>query len=288
MSLENALKVVLPAITFFLMTIVGMDLTMVDFRKVRNSPKAFWVGTLGQFSLPLCAWLLLELLQPIPAVFAGMILVATAPAGGISTYYSHVARVNVALSLVLTTVSSLCASLTMPLFLRFFQFLLPQVSSFKMPLKVLFGQLFLLLVLPVLLGFVIRSFYPKFFVRFSKPLRRIGFIALGCLITLIFVRTWDLLVSSWLGIVKAAVVFVLCSMSLGYFFGFLFKLDRRDSFTLLIEFGVRNIAITIAAAVAILQRSDFATFGAIYFLVEAVLILPAIFVFRRTWNSVNT
>jgi bile acid:Na+ symporter, BASS family len=125
MSVQTILEFAVPWTTFFLMIIVGMDVTADDFRKVRNSPKAFCVGILGQYTLPLCGWFVLVLIKPIPAVADGMMLMASAPPGGISTYYSYLARVNVALSIVLTTTSCICAALTMPALLHIFHSLSP-------------------------------------------------------------------------------------------------------------------------------------------------------------------
>jgi bile acid:Na+ symporter, BASS family len=281
MPFQKILDIAIPSITFFLMTIVGMDLTANDFRKVRGSPKSFFVGTMGQYLLPFCAWAVLILLKPIPAVAGGMILIASAPAGGISNYYSSLARANVALSVVLTTVSSIGAALTMPLLLRMFHFLLPRSAGFEVPLKFLFGQLLLLLVIPVLIGLAVHRYLPTLVTRHSKILRRAGFLALGCLIAFIFYQTRALLIASWLDIAEAAVIFILFSMVLGYTLGSVFRLDRKDTFTLLIEYGVRNVAITTATATVVLRQTDFATFAAFYFLIEAALILPIIAAFRR-------
>jgi BASS family bile acid:Na+ symporter len=280
MSLQSILGVAIPIITFFLMTIVGMDLTAEDFKKVRNTPKPFWVGTLGQYLLPFCAWMVLLLLKPAPEVASGMILIASAPGGGISNYYSYLARVNVALSVVLTTVSCIFAAITMPVLLQLFQFLLPQATSYYVPLQILFKHLMSLLVIPVIIGFAVRFFFPTFLPKYGKILKYAGFIALGILIGFIFYQTWAAFLLTWQNILITATVFILFSMILGYILGLFFGLDKKNSFTLLIEFGTRNVAITTATAVIVLQRTEYATFAAIYFLTEALIILPTIAIFK--------
>jgi predicted Na+-dependent transporter len=62
--LQNIIDIAIPLITFFLMTVVGMDLTPDDFRKVRNSPRSFLVGTFGQYLLPLVAIISLKFVEP--------------------------------------------------------------------------------------------------------------------------------------------------------------------------------------------------------------------------------
>jgi BASS family bile acid:Na+ symporter len=144
----------------------------------------------------------------------------------------------------------------------------------------------ILLVIPVLIGFAVRYFIPTFLPKFGKMLRRTGFIALGILIGFIFYQTWAAFLLSWRNILTAATVFIIFSMILGYTMGRLFRLDKKNSFTLLIEYGTRNIAITTATAVIILQRTEYATFAAIYFLTEAIIILPTIALFKQWTKTV--
>lgn len=281
MSFQAILNIAIPAITLFLMTLVGMDITTKDFQNVRDNQKSFWVGLLGQYLLPFCVLLIMFLLKPDSSVSDGMMLVASAPAGGISSYYAYMARVNVALSISITSVSTFFAAFTMPVLLHFFYSLSSEVDRTIVPVGILFQKLFLLLVLPVGIGFFVRSRSPEFVLQYSKGMRRTGFFALGCLILFIFYQTWNLFLESWLQIVQAAAAFVAVSMLLGYLVSILFRLNTRDAFTLSIEFGTRNIAICTAISVIVLHRPEFATFGAIYFLVEAAIILPLIETFRR-------
>jgi predicted Na+-dependent transporter len=76
-------------------------------------------------------------------------------------------------------------------------------------------------------------------------------------------------------------------MILGWTIGRLFQIGTVDSFTLAIEYGTRNVGITTAMAVVVLQRTDFATFAAFYFLLEAVIILPLIAIYRK-WVRLET
>ena len=74
--------------------------------------------------------------------------------------YTYLARASVALSVTLTAVSCLAAVLTTPLALAVFQAQVGESTGFPVPFGVLAGQLFLLLVLPVLTGMGIRRRWP--------------------------------------------------------------------------------------------------------------------------------
>ena len=97
---------------FVLMTIVGMELTVDDFRRVVAAPRAVIGGTLGQLLLlPLMTWGLVVGLGLAPIFGAGAVLVAVSPGAGISNVLAAVARANVALSVTLTAFASVLAVL---------------------------------------------------------------------------------------------------------------------------------------------------------------------------------
>jgi BASS family bile acid:Na+ symporter len=96
--------------------VVGMGLTLEDFRRIRACPKPVVVATAGQLLvLPSVASGLAWAVEPVPGIVGGMVLVAASPGGAISNYYVYLARADVALSVTLTAVSTLLAFVTFPL-----------------------------------------------------------------------------------------------------------------------------------------------------------------------------
>jgi ACR3 family arsenite efflux pump ArsB len=69
-------------------------------------------------------------------------------------------------------------------------------------------------------------------------------------------------------------------MATGYAVGVLSGGEARDSFTLLIEFAVRNVGIATAIAVTILGHVEFAVFATAYFLIEAPILFAAVILFK--------
>jgi bile acid:Na+ symporter, BASS family len=78
--LQQVLDVAIPAVTFLLMIVVGIDLTVQDFRKVQAKPRALLIGTLGHYILPVVALLILSLMNLRSEIAGGLILLASAPA----------------------------------------------------------------------------------------------------------------------------------------------------------------------------------------------------------------
>src|SRR5262245_3416477 len=146
-----------------------MGLTTDDFRRVARQPGTVVVATVGQFVLlPVIGWLLVRSLKVQPAIAQGVLLVAACPSGAMANVYTYLARANVALSVTLTAVSCLAAVLTTPLALAVLQAQDGEPAGFPVPFGVLAGQLFLLLVLPVLTGMGIRRRWPDITKRHGR------------------------------------------------------------------------------------------------------------------------
>src|SRR5258705_12212424 len=82
-SVQDATQWVGPMILFLLMTVVGLELTAADFRRVASSPRAVIGGTLAQIALlPLLTGVVVAGFGVSPALAAGAIIVAVAPSAG--------------------------------------------------------------------------------------------------------------------------------------------------------------------------------------------------------------
>jgi len=113
--MEILVDIAIPVVVIMMMFVVGMELSLEDFRRVHGYPKPVLVGTAGQLIiLPLIAVLLTLVLDPPRHIVAGMVLVAACPAGAISNFYVYLARANVALSVTLTAVTTILAFVTLP------------------------------------------------------------------------------------------------------------------------------------------------------------------------------
>jgi len=94
---------------------MGMTLTWGNFAEIFRRPALLGLGTLLQFLvMPLAAWLIAVVLDLPPALFAGLVLVGSCPGGTASNVVCYLARGDVALSISLTTVSTLFAVIATP------------------------------------------------------------------------------------------------------------------------------------------------------------------------------
>ena len=95
---------------------MGLTLTLPDFALVVKRPLPVIVGVIAQYVImPGVAFLLAKLLHLDPAIAAGVILVGCAPGGTASNVISYLAKGDVALSVTMTSISTLLAPFMTPL-----------------------------------------------------------------------------------------------------------------------------------------------------------------------------
>jgi bile acid:Na+ symporter, BASS family len=187
--LKTVVDAGVPALVFSAMVVVGMELTIDDFRRVARQPRKVVAATAGQIVLlPVLGWALVHFLNLPPPINRGVLLVAACPSGGMANVYTYLARANVALSVTLTAVSCLAAVLTMPLALALLQAQDGESTGFPVPFGLLAGHLFLLLVLPVLAGMGIRRRWPDVTKRHRHTLLGFSIATLAALLGFVIVQ----------------------------------------------------------------------------------------------------
>ena len=131
---------------------MGLTLTLPDFGLIIKRPLPVLVGVVAQYLImPLVGWSLCYVFRLPDAVAVGVILVGCAPGGTASNVISYLAKADVALSVTMTSISTLLAPLMTPL-------LTAWLVGSRMPVDgAAMAQNILLMVLaPVLGGFIVR------------------------------------------------------------------------------------------------------------------------------------
>jgi BASS family bile acid:Na+ symporter len=258
-----------PLALFLLMSVVGLTLTPADFRRVVESPRAVVVGTLAQLALLPPMTLAVVWLLALPPIFgAGAVLVSASPGAGLTIILTALARANTALSVTLTAVASLLSVVTLPVIaaagLRMFSH---DAVDVEVPVGGLVLQLSASLLVPIGLGMSVRARWPDFALRNARLLQRAAIAAIAVLVALAIVLGGEESQLSFrdaeAGLLGAA-VWTLSAMALGWGVGTALRLSSVDRFTLLIEFGARNVAIATIVAIAALERLDLSLFSAAY------------------------
>jgi BASS family bile acid:Na+ symporter len=154
---------------FLAMLGMGALLAPRDFLLEIRNPRGLVVGLGFQWALVPLVAMVLGLLMPVPAGIAvGLILIASVPGGTLSNILTLFGRGNIALSVSLTSITTVGSLVMTPLLL---QLLVSQhlPAGFSMPVGALAADILLTLILPLLVGMAVRQYaHAVFAANFSK------------------------------------------------------------------------------------------------------------------------
>ena len=146
---------------FLAMLGMGALLAPRDFISEVRQPRSLFIGLGFQWMMvPLIA-LAVAVLAPVPTgVAIGIMLIAAVPGGTLSNILTHFGRGNIALSISLTSITTVAALVTTPLLLQLMMAEhLP--DNFEMPTMDIARYILLTLIFPLLVGMVIKVNTPE-------------------------------------------------------------------------------------------------------------------------------
>jgi bile acid:Na+ symporter, BASS family len=275
--------VAIPLIVIFMMTVVGLDLTPADFRRVLASRWVVPTTLAAQVvALPLAAALIARVLDADAALTMGLILVAACPIAAMSNYYAFLARANVPLAVTLTGFSSLLAPVITPFAAStVVAWLLTSHVAIHLPVGPMMRQLLIGLVLPIVLGMLIRHFAPNWTARRQPLLTRLSLVAVAVLLIYVLADQIATIAQGLRQLVLAAALFSGIAVGSGYALGWALSRGRSDRTCIAIGFNTRNLGAAIMIASTVLGRLDFVGFAAVFFVVQLGLIGPILLWSRR-------
>jgi BASS family bile acid:Na+ symporter len=239
-------------ITLALMVLgLALDVKPKAFFKVMQSPKAPAIALLAQFLLLPMFTCGLTLILDLPVgIELGMILVAACPGGALSNFITHLSGGNTALSISITAISSSLALFMLPINFVFWAGLNPETHAMLQSINVsamdILLSLLVVLALPLVLGFAIQHFLPKFSEVLHHILKYLSVAALFVFIFVAIFRNQEAFFEHfWLLLV---IVFVhnALALCLGYFSSSAAKLNLADKKAVTLEVGMQNSSLAIA------------------------------------------
>lgn len=232
----------------FIMFGVALGLTKQNFIDLFKSPKPALTGIISQFVLlPFFTFLLVWIVNPLPGLALGMILVAACPGGNLSNFFSSIGKANVALSISLTIAASLLAVIFTPFNFEFYGGMLDDTSSILTKVNISFFDMakivFFIIGLPLISGILFREKFPEMTKKIQKIIRYISFLILIALTALAFVANYELFLEYYHYIIALVLVHNALAFSVGYIFSRIMKLNIPDSRSITIETGIQNSAL---------------------------------------------
>ncbi|MGE0338808.1 MAG: bile acid:sodium symporter family protein [Xanthobacteraceae bacterium] len=262
---------------------LGLSLTWEDFRRVARYPFAVGFGLLLQILLlPFAALLIAIWLKLSPNHALGLMLVAAAPGGATANIYSHLAKGDVALNITLTAVNSVLALLTLPIVINLSLEYFFGAGQYVPPPHRKIIEVAAIILLPVVIGMLVRARAPQFAKRMEKPLKLFAVLVLAILIfAAIYIERAKLL-DSIIAVGAACVLFNVVSMLTGYLAPLALRLPERQAIAITMEIGIHNTALAIYVALNVLNNPAASLVPGIYTLsMYLTATLFAVYVSRR-------
>jgi BASS family bile acid:Na+ symporter len=239
------------------MFIIGANLEIFDIRNIMEQKKQVLAVTLGQvLLLPLCALLIIVIMQPPTSVAGGMLLVSLCPGGSISNIYSLLSIIL--LPLLMLTVLPFILDVDLPLD----NFITEQAF-----------QLLLLLLFPVVLGMLLRYVKPHLTLSLMPFFEKIGALGLLLLLLSIFMAFHHKIHGLLFSLLLISFIFTSASILIALCISKYLNLSTKDQAAIVMEYPVRNLSLVTLIAMNIFSNSDYLLFGAVFFVTQTPLML---------------
>jgi BASS family bile acid:Na+ symporter len=236
-----ALNIILGLIMFG----VALDLKVEDFKVAFKKPRAPLIGLTAQFLvLPAATFALSRIIDPVPSIALGMILVGSCPGGNISNFITHVAKGDTALSVSITAISTVGATFMTPINFSFWGSMHPETAKILTDLSLdplqMLGTVMTVLGVPLVLGMTVAAKYPKFAEKARKPFKIMSLVFFAGLVVVAFQSNFNYFLA-FISMVFIP-VFLQNAMALatGYGAGKLVQLEEPEARALGIEVGIQN------------------------------------------------
>ena len=244
--------IALPIGLFLIMFGMGLSLVIADFQRVMAVKKPVFVGCFSMLILlPGLGFAVAHLFELSPALSVGLILVATCPGGMFSNLMTDYGKGHLALSITLTAIISCVYIFTIPgwtsLSVGAFMGKTPAVIG--LPFLQTFVPLCLFVLLPILLGMVVRHRIEAWALMHAAKVKNIAAIIVIAIMVYIATVQEAETVENLPRIVAAVLTLNILSVVIAVIVGRLFSLERQDRLALIMEHAVRleGTAIYIAA-----------------------------------------
>jgi BASS family bile acid:Na+ symporter len=265
---------------------MGASLTWRDFRRAFKRPQAILIGFASQYGLmPLIGFLLAVTLNLPPALAIGLILIASMPGGSTSNIFTYFSKGDLALSVSMTTFSTLAAFVMTPLaiFVYGSRFITSEISVGMG--SVISGLVVMLI--PVLIGMFIRRRNANVGAVLEMMGGILGVVIILALIALWVPRNAGLLAETSWQVYLAAIGIGAFGFLFGFITSFFARLGLRRAATISLETGIQNgpLALSIVLLSFSGPIADQIVFIPVLYSLFIVIISSLVTIFYRRMNE---
>lgn len=270
---------------------IGLSLTIREFENIIVKPRALAIGLTGQMIvLPFIAFVIASLMDLPPEIKVGFIIIAACPGGATSNLITYLLRGNVALSISLTTINSFITLITVPLiiYIGLYMFM-GEGDTIRMPIGKTILNIFIITIIPVTAGILLKYFLPALAKKIEKP----GRFVLPILFFIIYLTAVFMgsekggeegVSSLYFKAIPWALALNILGMTTGLMSARWFRYGKETQITLSVEIGIQNsaLAITIASSALFLGNAIMAIPAIVYGLFTFISAIVFGFLIKRS------
>jgi BASS family bile acid:Na+ symporter len=288
---DRIFKVSIVLMLFFVMVGMGLTLTVADFKRVFQKPRGMMTGAVLQWGLmPLIAVALGRLMgfyEAYPFIFVGLVLITVSPGGVTSNLMTYYAKGDLALSISLTSFSTVLSLVMTPFLLVLYCANVPEVI---IPVKLVVQTIIILVLIPLAVGMTVQARWPAFAKKATRFFAILGIVALLFLIIAGILNNLEVFAETErYGFAFYTMVFLITLLGVitGAVFPKLLRISNYQIRAISLETGLRNASL--AMAIALLIQDYIGDFYSSMFITSAMFGLLmylagflSIWVFKRT------
>ncbi|MCU0774853.1 MAG: bile acid:sodium symporter [Ideonella sp.] len=219
---------------------MGASLTFRDFLIAFRKPKGVLIGLLCQYGImPFLGYAMALALGLPPALAVGLILMGCMPGGTTSNIFAYFSKGVLALSIMMTSVSTLVAVALVPVLIDFYSGRAGITGEFVIPAANV-AQVLVVLLVPTVVGMILRKVNPNIGATIELIGGLLGVVVILFLIVSWVPRNYQLLMTTPWPVYFAAIGLGLIGIALGFGLSRLLRQDANRSRTIALETGIQN------------------------------------------------
>jgi BASS family bile acid:Na+ symporter len=223
---------------------MGTELSLQDFNRILQMPKGVIVGCICHYTImPMVGFGVAHMFNFPPEIAAGIILVGCSPSGLASNVMCYLSRGNLALSVSVTTVSTVISTFT-----HSFAYATLGGSFISIHLLDMVWEMVKMVVIPVALGMLVHYLLKGRTKWLNQIMPITSMIGIVLILVIIIAKGRDALLQVGALIILATFIHNTFGYFLGYWSGRLLKFNERDSRTIALEVGMQNAGLASALA----------------------------------------
>ena len=223
---------------------MGSSMSMKDFAAVIKTPKGVVIGVMSQFIImPLLGFTLAKATGFPPEIAAGIVLIGCSPSGLASNVMCYLAKANLALSITVTSITTLLAPLITPLLMKIFAGELVEIDVLKM-----MWDISKMIIIPISAGLIFNKLLSGKSKWLDNAMPFASMFGIAFILTIIVAAGRDSLLTIGPLLMLVVLIHNSCGYLLGYWSGRLFKMTEKDCRTIALEVGMQNAGLASCIA----------------------------------------